>query len=116
VDAEARIAELRELRTGTIRVGPVVAMREHPTEVTLDLSGGRWSLVVAALQRSRGEYEHRVTEAAAQGNTFGVAVWTETVRELSELLAAVDAEGERQEVEFTEQMMQQRRNAGENTL
>jgi len=30
--------------------------------------------------------------------------------------APVDAEAGRQEVEFTEQMMQQRRNAGENTL
>lgn len=91
-------------------------MREHPTEVTLDLSGGRWSLVVAALQRSRGEYEHRVTEAAAKGNTFGVAVWTETVREVSELLAAVDPVGERQEIEFTERLMQQRRDAGESTV
>jgi len=91
-------------------------MREHPTEVTLDLSGGRWSLVVAALQRSRGEYENRVTEAAAQGNTFGVGVWTETVRELSELLAVIDPEGERQEVEFTDQMMQQRRDSGESTI
>lgn len=91
-------------------------MREHPTEVTLDLSGGRWSLVVAALQRSRGEYEHRVTEASARGNTFGVVVWTETVRELSELLVVIDPEGERQEVAFTEQLMQQRRDAGKNTL
>jgi len=65
------------------------------------------------LQRSRGEYENRVAEAAAQGNTFGVGVWTETVRELSELLAAVDPEGERQEVEFTARMMQQRRDAGQ---
>jgi len=91
-------------------------MREHPREVTLDLSGGRWSLVVAALQRSRGEYEHRVTEAAAKGNTFGVAIWTETVRELSELLAVIDPEGERQEVEFTAEMMQQRRDAGDSTI
>jgi len=35
------------------------------------------------------------------------------VRELSELLAAVDPEGERQEVEFTARMMQQRRDAGQ---
>ncbi len=91
-------------------------MREHPTEVTLDLSGGRWSLVVAALQRSRGEYENQVRAAAAKGNTFGVATGTETVRELSELLAVIDPEGERQEVEFTEQMMQQRREAGESTV
>jgi len=91
-------------------------MREHPTEVTLDLSGGRWSLVVAALQRSRGEYENQVRAAAAKGNTFGVVTGTETVRELSELLAVIDPEGERQEVEFTAQMMQQRRNAGESTV
>lgn len=91
-------------------------MREHPTEVTLDLSGGRWSLVVAALQRSRGEYENQVRAAAAKGNTFGVAVWTETVRELSELLAIVDPVGEREEAEFTEQMMQQRRDQGESTV
>lgn len=91
-------------------------MREHPTEVTLDLSGGRWSLVVAALQRSRGEYENQVCAAAAKGNTFGIATGAETVRELSELLAVIDPEGERQEVEFTEQMMQQRREAGESTV
>lgn len=91
-------------------------MREHPQTVTLDLSGGRWSLLVAALQRSRGEYENRVSEAAAQGRTFGIEVWTETVRELSELLAAVDPVGEREEAEFDAQRMQQRRDAGESTI
>lgn len=98
-------------------------MREHPTEVTLDLSevtldlsGGRWSLVVAALQRSCGEYETRVSEAAAQSNTFGVAVWTETVREVSEILAVINPVGERQEVEFTAEMMRQRLDAGESTI
>lgn len=57
-----------------------------------------------------------MAEAAAQGRAFGVAVWSESVRELTEILAVIDTEGEHQEVEFAAQLMQRRRKGGESTV
>lgn len=87
-------------------------MREHPQHVTLDLSGGRWSLLVAALQYSRSEYENRA-RAAVDSLTVNAAV--NAVRELSEFLAIIDPEGERQEIEFVARMMYQRRDDEQGT-
>lgn len=75
-------------------------MREHPKRVSLELSGGRWSLLVDALHRSRAEREQQLREAAAQGDEARVRFETEAVRELSELLEAINPEGEHQEIVF----------------
>lgn len=81
-------------------------MRSFQGQIALDLQGAQWSLLVASLRHSRGDYMNRVLEAKQAGNEFGVAAWSTTVRETSEMLAVLDPKGEHEEVEAEERTAQ----------
>lgn len=63
-------------------------------------------MLVASLQHSRADYMNRVLEAKQVGNEFGIAAWSTTVQEISEMLAVLDPEGEREDIETEERAAQ----------